>query len=160
MQRIPIPPDSLAYLIYTSGSTGVPKGVEITHGNLAHLIRWHQEAFEVTPRDRASHLAGLGFDASVWEIWPNLYAGATLCIVDDEVRSSPELIQQWMIREQVTIGFVPTVHAKPMMALEWPAATALRLLETPYFKDHPSDCRSRWSITMARQNARWSPRPR
>lgn len=130
MQRIPIPPDSLAYLIYTSGSTGVPKGVEITHGNLAHLIRWHQEAFEVTPRDRASHLAGLGFDASVWEIWPNLYAGATLCIVDDEVRSSPELIQQWMIREQVTIGFVPTVHAKPMMALEWPAATALRLLLT------------------------------
>ena len=126
----PIEPESLAYVIYTSGSTGVPKGVEITHANLAHLIRWHWEAFRVTRRDRASHLAGLGFDAAVWEIWPNLTAGATLCIVDDDVRSSPELIQQWMIRERVTIGFVPTVHARPMMSLAWPPATDLRLLLT------------------------------
>jgi amino acid adenylation domain-containing protein len=126
----PIEPESLAYVIYTSGSTGVPKGVEITHANLAHLTQWHCDAFDVTRRDRASHLAGLGFDAAVWEIWPNLSAGATLCIVDDAVRSSPELIQEWMIREGVTIAFVPTVHAGPMMAQEWPSTTALRLLLT------------------------------
>ena len=35
-----------------------------------------------------------------------------------------------MIRERVTIGFVPTVHASAMMAMEWPKATALRLLLT------------------------------
>ena len=35
-----------------------------------------------------------------------------------------------MIRERVTIAFVPTVHAAPMMAMEWPATTALRLLLT------------------------------
>lgn len=127
---VPIPPESLAYVIYTSGSTGVPKGVEITHANLAHLVHWHGEAFKVTPRDRASHLAGLGFDAAVWEIWPSLAAGATLCLVDDEVRSSPELLQRWMIEQQVTIGFVPTVHAQPMMELAWPAETGLRLLLT------------------------------
>jgi amino acid adenylation domain-containing protein len=126
----PIDQDSLAYVIYTSGSTGVPKGVEITHANLAHLIRWHWEAFKVTPHDRASHLAGLGFDAAVWEIWPSLTAGATLCIIDDDLRSSPELIQRWMVQERVTIGFVPTVHARPMMALAWPAETELRLLLT------------------------------
>jgi len=126
----PIDQESLAYVIYTSGSTGVPKGVEITHANLAHLIRWHWEAFKVTRHDRASHLAGLGFDAAVWEIWPNLTAGATVCIIDDDLRSSPELIRQWMIRERVTIGFVPTVHARPMMALAWPAETDLRLLLT------------------------------
>jgi amino acid adenylation domain-containing protein len=126
----PIEPEGLAYVIYTSGSTGVPKGVEITHANLAHLIRWHWEAFKVTRHDRASHLAGLGFDAAVWEIWPSLTAGATLCIVDDDVRSSPELIQQWMLRERVTIGFVPTVHAEPLMQLGWPTAANLRLLLT------------------------------
>ena len=37
---------------------------------------------------------------------------------------------KWMIRERVTIAFVPTVHATPMMAMEWPATTALRLLLT------------------------------
>ena len=129
-EATPIDPESLAYVIYTSGSTGVPKGVEITHANLAHLTRWHWEAFKVTRHDRASHLAGLGFDAAVWEVWPNLAAGATLCIIDDDLRSSPELIQQWMVRERVTIGFVPTVHARPMMALAWPAETELRLLLT------------------------------
>src|ERR1700733_5309519 len=52
---------SLAYIIYTSGTTGVPKGVEITHANLDHLIRWPHGAFNPTRQDRASHLAGLGF---------------------------------------------------------------------------------------------------
>ncbi len=135
-----IQPESLAYVIYTSGSTGVPKGVEITHANLAHLIRWHRDAFGVTQTDRASHLAGLGFDAAVWEIWPNLCAGATVCLPDDAVRSSPDLIQQWMIRERVTIGFVPTVHAAPMMAMNWPAETSLRFLLTggDTLRDAPS----------------------
>jgi amino acid adenylation domain-containing protein len=123
-------PDDLAYVIYTSGSTGVPKGVEITHANLAHFISWHREAFGVTPNDRASHLAGLAFDASVWEIWPNLCGGATVCIIDDAMRSSPRLIQQWMVAEKITIGFVPTIHAEPMITYEWPATTALRLLLT------------------------------
>jgi amino acid adenylation domain-containing protein len=125
-----VDPEDLAYVIYTSGSTGVPKGVELTHANLAHLIRWHREAFGVTRDDRASHLAGLAFDASVWEIWPSLCAGATLCIIDDAMRTSPRLIQQWMIGEKITIGFVPTVHAEPMITYEWPPATALRLLLT------------------------------
>lgn len=130
VENAAIEPESLAYVIYTSGSTGVPKGVEITHANLNHLVRWHREAFNVTQQDRASHLAGLGFDAAVWEIWPNLSAGATVCLADDELRSSPDLIQQWMIRERVTIGFVPTVHVPRMMAMEWPSTTALRFLLT------------------------------
>ena len=123
-------PESLAYVIYTSGSTGVPKGVEITHGNLAHLTRWHRDAFAVTPQDRTSHLAGLGFDATSWEIWPNLAAGTTVCIADDSVRSAPELLLEWIVQRRVTIAFVPTVLAARMIEMTWPAETALRLLLT------------------------------
>jgi amino acid adenylation domain-containing protein len=122
--------DSVAYIIYTSGSTGVPKGVEITHANLAHLVNWHRNAFGITPQDRVSHLAGLGFDAAAWEIWPHLCAGATVCIPDDTVRLSPELIQRWMLHEGITIGFVPTVHAVAMMEMAWPESTPLRFLLT------------------------------
>jgi amino acid adenylation domain-containing protein len=130
VQQVNIEPESLAYIIYTSGTTGVPKGVEITHANLSHLVRWHLNAFNVTRQDRVSHLAGLGFDAAAWEIWSTLSAGATLCLTPDEVRSSPELIQGWMIRERISIGFVPTVHASPMMAMPWSRETKLRYLLT------------------------------
>ena len=125
-----IDPQSLAYIIYTSGSTGTPKGVEITHANLSHLARWHRNAFKVTPADCASHLAGLGFDAAAWELWPNLCAGATICLAENAVRSSSTLLQQWLIGEGVTISFIPTVHASSMMKMHWPAATRLRFLLT------------------------------
>lgn len=122
--------DSLAYLIYTSGSTGVPKGVEITHANLNYLTHWHRSSFQVTPRDRASHVSGLAFDVAVWEIWPNLAAGATLCLADEEARSVPDLLQRWLIRERITIAFAPTVLCSQLITMEWPAETALRLLLT------------------------------
>jgi amino acid adenylation domain-containing protein len=129
-EPIPIDPESLAYIFYTSGPTGVPKGVEITHANLSHLISFHNQAFAVSRFDRASHLAGLGSDAAGWELWPYLAAGATICLADDSVRCSPELVRQWMVYEGITIGFVPAVYAAQMMAMKWPRATELRLLLT------------------------------
>ena len=37
---LPAPaPDDIAYLIYTSGTTGTPKGVAVTHRNVAHLAQ-------------------------------------------------------------------------------------------------------------------------
>ncbi|HEY6490920.1 MAG: amino acid adenylation domain-containing protein [Terracidiphilus sp.] len=123
-------PDDLAYVIYTSGSTGEPKGVEITHANLSHLIEWHLRRFSLTHRDRTSHLASLGFDAAVWEIWPALCAGATLCIAEDPVRLSTDLLQQWLIKEQITVAFVPTIQATALMDREWPLSTALRFMLT------------------------------
>ena len=125
-----LPRESLAYIIYTSGSTGMPKGVEITHGNLAHLIAWHREAFGVTAADCASHVAGLGFDASVWEVWPYLAAGACVSLVDEAARTSPELLQQWLVEDGITIAFVPTPLAEPMIMMDWPRETALRFLLT------------------------------
>jgi amino acid adenylation domain-containing protein len=128
--RPPVDLETLAYLIYTSGSTGTPKGVEITHANLIHLVRWHRKAFGITAGDRASHLAGLGFDAAAWELWPNLCSGAAISLAHDAVRSSPHLLQQWLIEDRVTLSFVPTVLAAATMGMDWPAATALRFMLT------------------------------
>lgn len=123
-------PDSLAYVIYTSGSTGRPKGVEITHANLAHLVDWHNAEFGVTSDDRASQVAGLGFDAAVWEMWPPLVAGAALHVADDRTHRSPQLLQDWLVDRQITVAFAPTLLAEQLMAAEWPECTALRTLLT------------------------------
>ncbi len=121
---------NLAYVIYTSGSTGKPKGVEITHGNLSNLVNWHQSEFRVTSSDRASQVAGLGFDASVWEIWPYLTAGASVCVADELTRRSPEALRDWMVAEKITIGFVPTIVAEQLLHIDWPDETSLSILLT------------------------------
>jgi amino acid adenylation domain-containing protein len=124
-------PDSAAYVVYTSGSTGTPKGVVVTHGGLASLVDWHLGAFGVTAADRATQLAGLGFDAAVWETWPYLAAGAALLLVDDEeARTSPAALGRLLLERRATLAFVPTPLAAGLLALEWPARTELRTLLT------------------------------
>ncbi|PYN48829.1 MAG: hypothetical protein DMD95_02715 [Candidatus Rokuibacteriota bacterium] len=122
--------DSLAYIIYTSGSTGRPKGVEIPHIGLANLVRWHLRAFDVGPRDRAMQFASPGFDAAVWEIWPYLAVGASVHFPDEAQRLDPRWLRDWIVAERITIGFVPTPVAERLIALAWPATTALRVLLT------------------------------
>jgi len=122
--------DQLAYVIYTSGSTGKPKGVEITVGNLTNLVSWHQSEFKITASDRASHLAAVGFDAAVWEVWPYLTAGASLYLPDDATRLSPEALRDWVVTNGITISFAPTTLAESLIDLEWPQQTALRFLLT------------------------------
>jgi amino acid adenylation domain-containing protein len=119
-----------AYVIYTSGSTGRPKGVQVQHGSLLNLVYWHRRAYEVSASDRATQLAGVGFDASVWEIWPYLSAGASLHMVDDETRGMPSKLRDWLVAQGITITFLPTPLAESVLTLEWPADAALRTLLT------------------------------
>ncbi len=127
---VPLTADNLAYIIYTSGSTGQPKGVQLTHRGLINLITWHQKTFAVCASARATHLAGLGFDATVWEIWPYLTAGAALYLVDEETRLSPSKLWEWLLDRAITHSFVPTPLVAGLLAHPWPATTPLRFLLT------------------------------
>ena len=122
--------DDLAYVIYTSGSTGQPKGVQITHRGLLNLIFWHRHAFAVTPADRATQIASPAFDAAGWELWPYLSVGASVYLVDEQVRSLPLALRDWLISNRITISFLPTALAESVLALDWPPETALRFLLT------------------------------
>ncbi|KAF5369283.1 hypothetical protein D9758_002722 [Tetrapyrgos nigripes] len=71
--------DSL-YIIYTSGTTGVPKGVEVTHGNVTNLVTLAPGNLGMTHGTRVSQLMNIGFDMAQWEILGSLCNGATLCL--------------------------------------------------------------------------------
>ena len=122
--------NDLAYIIYTSGSTGQPKGVQVTHANLLNLVRWHCSAFSITSADRATQVAGIAFDAAVWELWPYLVSGASIHIPDPLTRSEPELMRDWLLERKITVSFLPTLMAERIMTLEWPQEAALRVLLT------------------------------
>ncbi|HKD06956.1 MAG TPA: amino acid adenylation domain-containing protein [Bryobacteraceae bacterium] len=108
-------PSNLAYVIYTSGSTGKPKGVEVEHRSLINLVRWHQETYQVSATDRATLVASPAFDASVWETWPYLTAGASLHVPEEETRTSPEDILVWLAQEEITLSFLPTPLAERVL---------------------------------------------
>ena len=129
----PASPDNLAYILHTSGSTGLPKGVQIPRRGLAALVGWHVREYGVTGRDRAAMVASPSFDASVWEIWPYLAAGASLHVPDEETRLSPDRLLAWMAAEGITLAFLPTPLAEPFLeraAEGIPEGLALRALLT------------------------------
>lgn len=123
-------PSDVAYVIYTSASTGAPKGVAVSHGSLLNLVHWHCQAFRVGPPDRASMVASPAFDASVWEVWPYLVAGASLHVADRCTARAADALRDWLVAEGVTIGFAPTAMAEALLELEWPSTSALRTVLT------------------------------
>ncbi len=129
-------PEDLAYVIYTSGSTGKPRGVEVQHRSLMNLVSWHQDEYKVTESDRATQVAGPAFDASVWELWPYLTAGASIYVLSDETRNSSEALIDCFIKHGITISFLPTALAEMVMETSWPAGLQLRALLTGGDKLH------------------------
>lgn len=75
-------PGSLAALLYTSGSTGLPKGVMVTHGNLAAGCRSVSNYLEMTSRDRVLAVLPFSFDYGLNQLLCAVHVGAT-CVLHD-----------------------------------------------------------------------------
>ncbi|WP_299315822.1 non-ribosomal peptide synthetase [uncultured Aquimarina sp.] len=109
LPEIEIKPSNLAYVIYTSGSTGKPKGVMIEHKSLSNLCGWHISKYNLDTSSRGSLYAGIGFDASVWEIYPYLVSGGSLYpISNQEVRYDVNLLTEFLRDHKITHTYLPT----------------------------------------------------
>lgn len=92
---------NLAYIIYTSGSTGGPKGVLVTHGNLAHSN--HARLLYYTePMGKGVLLSSYAFDSSVAGIFHALTSGGTLVIPPPEFHWRPEELAELIAEKQIS----------------------------------------------------------
>lgn len=92
-------PEDLAYVMYTSGSTGEPKGVEVTHRNIARLV--DDPAFaELGPGTTMLHAASPAFDATTLELWGPLANGGTVAVLAEQ--PSPDAVADAVERHEVT----------------------------------------------------------
>ncbi|WP_408596112.1 amino acid adenylation domain-containing protein [Pseudomonas sp. PLMAX] len=99
-----------AYCIYTSGSTGEPKGVLISHDGLLNHTQWFIDEFGVTEADVLLQRTSIAFDASVWELWTGLAAGACTVILPTAYAKHPLGILLTLQQEHISIAqFVPTL---------------------------------------------------
>ncbi len=110
----------LAYVIYTSGSTGTPKGVMVEHRQLANLVTWHIDRFELRAGSRVPATASLAFDASVWELWPVLCAGASLLLPPPGLSSDATALLNWWRQQSMDCAFLVTPLALLAMQSELP----------------------------------------
>ncbi|KAF3484388.1 uncharacterized protein GIQ15_03712 [Arthroderma uncinatum] len=84
----PLPRKShhIMYICFTSGSTGVPKGVMVTHRNLASAAVSQTSSLGFRPDDRVYDFSSHAFDANIWHTWLTLVVGACLCIPSEADR--------------------------------------------------------------------------
>ncbi|HVT17365.1 MAG TPA: amino acid adenylation domain-containing protein [Thermoanaerobaculia bacterium] len=123
-------PLNLAYVMYTSGSTGRPKGVMISHGAICNHMFWMQAARPLAAGDGVLQKTPFSFDASVWEFWAPLLAGARLVIARPGGHQDPAYLAEEIRGQGVTIlQVVPTLLR---LFLQEPAAPGCRSLRRIY----------------------------
>ena len=88
----PIGPDDLATIIYTSGTTGTPKGVMLTHGNIAADVQLALQSMKISHDDLYLSFLPL---SHVFErvngFYTMLYAGATIAYAESFDRLAANL---------------------------------------------------------------------
>jgi len=96
-------PHHLAYVIYTSGSTGKPKGVMISHRAICNRIVWMQTCLPLTQEDRVLQKTPFSFDASIWEFYAPLLAGAQLIMAQPGGHRDSEYLIKTIIDSGITV---------------------------------------------------------
>ncbi|WP_061336776.1 non-ribosomal peptide synthetase [Clostridium botulinum] len=117
----------LAYVIYTSGSTGRPKGVMVEHKSLINLCNYHNKKFNIKEEDKSTSYAEFSFDASVWEVFPYLIIGATIYIINENIKLDIIKLNKYYEKNNITISFLPTPICQQFMEVD---NTSLRVILT------------------------------
>ena len=100
----------LAYVIFTSGSTGQPRGVPVSHANLAASTRARSQFYADDP-SRFLLLSSVSFDSSIVGIfWPLLWGQTIVLPTDSQVHDPDEILDLFRTAEVSHTLMVPTLY--------------------------------------------------
>ena len=98
--------DSPALLVYTSGSTGKPKGIVHSVDGLTAGVRRHQTLLEGIEAPVMASTCPFSFGMHMFELLTTLASGATVIILSEDERRSPERITAACRRYGVNVIFI------------------------------------------------------
>jgi long-chain acyl-CoA synthetase len=129
-------PDDLATIIYTSGTTGTPKGVMLTHGNMASNLACSLTEFPVSEGDVSISFLPLSHVTARHVDFALLYRGVTLAYVSilDQL---PRALQE--VRPTFFVA-VPRLYEKIHFQTEQKASA------------FPNSAFYQWALSVGREN--------
>ncbi len=122
--------DQAAYILYTADNTGQLKGIVIKHESLVNLASWYKTSFNITAKDRSSQFSSQGFDRFFVEVLPFITAGASIHIINDNIKFTPSDFFSWLVKEKITICDLPTAYASVLFNEAWPDNLSLKVVKT------------------------------
>lgn len=141
-----VQPDDLATLIYTSGTTGEPKGVMLTHANLAANLRDICQIFPVAQSDSALSFLPLSHSFERMVLWVYLSNGLPTAFAESNETIGRDL---QLLKPTVMTG-VPRVFEK-LQSKILEKGGALTGLKKSLFQ---------WAMGVARERGRYVPERR
>ncbi|MFT7839340.1 non-ribosomal peptide synthetase [Saccharothrix sp. BKS2] len=112
--------DDPCYVNFTSGSTGRPKGVVVPHRAVVRLVS-NARYCTVEPGDRVANASNPAFDATTFEVWHTLTAGAAVVVFPAVTELRLDDWAELVRTEGITTMFL-TTSLFHMVARERPGA--------------------------------------
>ncbi len=130
-------PERSAYIVFTSGSTGEPKGVEVQDKAVINFADSVTKRLQISDSDKTLALSSFAFDASVFDIYPFLLAGAEIIMVPADKKMSISSLNQYMQDNGVTIQCMTTALYHLILSEENPVLRKLCVIgeKMMFFKD-------------------------
>jgi acyl-CoA synthetase (AMP-forming)/AMP-acid ligase II len=109
-EAVAVAAGDLAQILYTSGTTGAPKGVMLTHGNLASNVEAIIDYLALDARDSIVSVLPFYYSYGASVLHTHVAAGARLCLEPNLV--FPQVVVERLAHERAT-GFsgVPSTFA-------------------------------------------------
>ncbi|WP_345624942.1 AMP-binding protein, partial [Streptomyces ziwulingensis] len=121
-------PGRAAYVQFTSGTTGRPKGVVVTHANLAAFVAALRADPGMSPDDVTLGAVPFGFDVFGYELWVTLASGARLALADRDTVADGHALAAWIRRHGVTVATATPTVLRLLSAADLPADPGLRVI--------------------------------